>query len=101
MELGIYRCPDSRPRIISDRRHEHLSKKPGLLPLDVPVAIQATPTCDDQRHSSLQVRFRELIKDIKDLVAKNTCEVAKFRIIYPHIAVRRTLKAFVGAQFSV
>ena len=42
--------------------------------------------------------FRELIKDIKDLVAKNTCEVAEFWIIHPHVVVSRMLEVFVRTQ---
>ena len=43
----------------------------------VVLGLKATATRDDERHSFLHVRFRELIKNIKNLIAKNTSKVTK------------------------
>src|SRR5882762_5333 len=101
VELCVDSGANCRPRVISDRRYEDLGKESACLPFGVPVAIQSASTCDDQRQSLLQVKCRELIEDIKYLVAKNTCEVAELWIFDPNIIVRRLLKVFVRTHFQV
>src|ERR1700722_17142074 len=99
-KLGIDRCPYCRPRVIGDRRYKDLCKEPAFLPLGIPVAIQAASTCDHQWFFLFQVRFCELIKDIEDRIAIDTCKVAKLCIIHPYVKMRCMLKVLVSAQFS-
>src|ERR1700730_4305579 len=101
MKLGVDCGPDSRTRIVSNRGYEYLGKEVSLPPLSVPIAIQATSTCDEQWNSFRHIRFCELMKDIEHLVAKNTYEVAKFGMFYAHVVISQMASVCVRAQFEV